>query len=94
MYSFAMILWELATVQVPFAEVPAMAVGLRVKICYCEVCVYVNSPRILMLCHLSSLGPRCTPFLCGHPKVGSTRVEYSPHITQAQPSFCSQAMIT
>ena len=34
MYSFAMILWELATVQVPFAEVPAMAVGLKVKICH------------------------------------------------------------
>ncbi|XP_065883777.1 integrin-linked protein kinase-like [Dysidea avara] len=30
MYSFAMILWELATVQVPFAEVPAMAVGLKI----------------------------------------------------------------
>ena len=48
MYSFAMILWELATVQVPFAEVPAMAVGLRVKICYCEVYVFANSPRILI----------------------------------------------
>ena len=30
MYSFAMLLWELATMQVPFGDLPVMAVGLKV----------------------------------------------------------------
>ena len=40
MYSFAIMLWELATMQVPFGDVPAMAVGLKVIFClfacYCK----------------------------------------------------------
>lgn len=30
MYSFAIMLWELATLQVPFGDTPVMAVGLKV----------------------------------------------------------------
>ena len=32
MYSFAILLWELATMQVPFGDTPVMAVGLKVSV--------------------------------------------------------------
>ena len=34
MYSFAIILWELATMQIPFGDAPVMAVGLKVFVVY------------------------------------------------------------
>ena len=34
MYSFAIILWELATLQVPFGDAPVMAIGLKVSVVF------------------------------------------------------------
>lgn len=42
MYSFAMMLWELATMQVPFAELPVMVVGLKASTTYCRAYEYTK----------------------------------------------------
>lgn len=46
MYSFAIMLWELATMQIPFGDAPVMAVGL--KVCYLLL-VVVNRPVVSRL---------------------------------------------
>ena len=45
MYSFAIMLWELATMQIPFGDVPVMAVGLKVFV----VCLFWLLTKLLYL---------------------------------------------
>jgi integrin-linked kinase len=42
MWSFAILLWELATREVPFADLSPMEVGMKVCKCYFQNLEYLN----------------------------------------------------